>query len=480
MPEIASLSPLLGIDFSNLPEPAERGRRGDKDVTPFGQLVSEQARPTQANGQGQPPVPVHPMPAPLERPVEKPATPPKSRASRPTDQDEPQTSPATPAEDKPSAPPAETRVQRKEHQKTSDDTVQKGQSAEVADKEVDSSTVPADTPVAELTEAIEAAAIEVEAEAIATPVEVTAEHLNEAVATAVPVPADPSKAPAVLLAAMAETPSATASKPDAEAEAVIAALGSATGEARKTTAMATSALLSEAPAAAAAAEAPAPSAAETFAKITARMAETPVATRAAGGEAPAKAPAAADLPKANFGDWIHDFALSQGAHHRSGDLVGSLDRAISAVPTPNLGQDALRPTPLQMLPIEIGMQAMRGVTKFQIRLDPAELGRVDVQLEIKEDGQVKANLVVDRVETLAMLKRDASTLQQAFEQAGLRQSADGLQFSLRGEGQQREGQRDGEPRRNWTAEDEKLMGELPQELALRRVMIPHSSLDLMV
>jgi flagellar hook-length control protein FliK len=133
-----------------------------------------------------------------------------------------------------------------------------------------------------------------------------------------------------------------------------------------------------------------------------------------------------------------------------------------------------------MLPIEIGMQAMRGVTKFQIRLDPAELGRVDVKLEIREDGQVKANLVVDRVETLAMLKRDAHTLQQAFEQAGLRQPPDGLQFSLRGESQQREGQREGEARRNWSPDDEKLMGELPPELALRRVMIPNSSLDLMV
>ncbi|MCA3596074.1 MAG: flagellar hook-length control protein FliK [Methylobacterium sp.] len=190
----------------------------------------------------------------------------------------------------------------------------------------------------------------------------------------------------------------------------------------------------------------------------------------------------AEVSKVNFADWINEFALAQGAMHRSGDLVGSLDRALAAIPTAHAGQDALRPTPLQMLPIEIGMQAVRGVKTFQIRLDPAELGRVDVKLEFKEDGEVKASLVVDRVETLAMLKRDAPTLQQAFEQAGLRQSPDGLSFQLRGEQQGRDGQREngaeGKPDR--AGDSEEAGAQRPAEFVMRRVMIPNSSLDLVV
>lgn len=190
----------------------------------------------------------------------------------------------------------------------------------------------------------------------------------------------------------------------------------------------------------------------------------------------------AEVSKVNFADWINEFALAQGAMHRSGDLVGSLDRALATIPTPHAGQDALRPTPLQMLPIEIGMQAVRGVKTFQIRLDPAELGRVDVKLEFKEDGEVKASLVVDRVETLAMLKRDAPTLQQAFEQAGLRQSPDGLSFQLRGEQQGRDGQREngaeGKPDR--AGDSEEAGAQRPAEFVMRRVMIPNSSLDLVV
>jgi flagellar hook-length control protein FliK len=195
-----------------------------------------------------------------------------------------------------------------------------------------------------------------------------------------------------------------------------------------------------------------------------------------------KGAVAGEIAKVQFADWINEFAFQQGAVHRSGDLVGSLDRALAALPTPHAGQDALRPTPLQMLPIEIGMQAMRGVKTFQIRLDPAELGRVEVKLEIREDGEVKANLVVDRVETLAMLKRDANTLQQAFEQAGLRQSADGLSFQLRGEQQGRDGQRQ-PPAQNqpgWSAEADETGLARPNDIVMRRVMIPNSSLDLVI
>jgi flagellar hook-length control protein FliK len=89
------------------------------------------------------------------------------------------------------------------------------------------------------------------------------------------------------------------------------------------------------------------------------------------------------------------------------------------------------PTPLQLAPLAIGMMALDGAREFQIRLDPAELGRVDVKLTIAEDGRVSASLVVDRVETLAMLQRDARTLERAFDQAGLNADSGSLSFSLR-------------------------------------------------
>lgn len=182
---------------------------------------------------------------------------------------------------------------------------------------------------------------------------------------------------------------------------------------------------------------------------------------------------------AHFADMLEGFT-GHSAVHRPADILAGLDRAVAATAL-NRGAEVSRPTPLQMLPIEIGMQAVRGVTNFQIRLDPAELGRVDVKLQIRENGEVNASLVVDRVETLQMLKRDASTLQNAFEQAGLKQSPDGLTFSLRGEGQQGQQQ---EQRRHGGGSvdglDEIALQAQIGDAAMRRVLIPNSSIDRVV
>ena len=183
---------------------------------------------------------------------------------------------------------------------------------------------------------------------------------------------------------------------------------------------------------------------------------------------------------AHFAEMLDGF-MGSSAIHRPADILAGLDRSVAAQAM-NRTSDVVRPTPLQMLPIEIGMQAVRGVTSFQIRLDPAELGRVDVKLHIQDNGEVKANLIVDRVDTLNMLRRDASTLQNAFEQAGLKQSPDGLTFSLRGEGQQGQQQEQGrQGGRNASdiSDDLALQAQIG-EAAMRRVLIPNSSIDRMV
>jgi flagellar hook-length control protein FliK len=108
--------------------------------------------------------------------------------------------------------------------------------------------------------------------------------------------------------------------------------------------------------------------------------------------------------------------------------------------SPHHDADA-RPTPLNAVPLEIGLRALAGAKRFDIRLDPAELGRVDVRLDIDDSGQVTATLRVDRVETMHLLQRDARTLERAFEQAGLKPSDGGIDISLRDQpGQSNQGQ----------------------------------------
>ncbi|MGB8401577.1 MAG: flagellar hook-length control protein FliK [Bradyrhizobium sp.] len=97
--------------------------------------------------------------------------------------------------------------------------------------------------------------------------------------------------------------------------------------------------------------------------------------------------------------------------------------------------------PLSGLAMEIAASARSGKSRFEIRLDPAELGRIDVRIDVDRNGQVTSHLTVDRPETLSMLRQDAPQLQRALDDAGLTTGNSGLQFSLRD--QSSSGQDDG-------------------------------------
>ncbi len=78
-----------------------------------------------------------------------------------------------------------------------------------------------------------------------------------------------------------------------------------------------------------------------------------------------------------------------------------------------------------------------GSTKhFDIRLDPADLGRIDVKLSIDESGKTSAHLSAEKPQTLELLQRDAPTLTRTLKDSGLELSQNGLNFSLKGQNQQ--------------------------------------------
>jgi len=87
--------------------------------------------------------------------------------------------------------------------------------------------------------------------------------------------------------------------------------------------------------------------------------------------------------------------------------------------------------PLNGLAVQIAATAQSGKSRFEIRLDPADLGRIDVRLDVDRQGQVTSHLTVEKPETLSMLRQDAPQLQQALNDAGLKAGSNGLQFSLR-------------------------------------------------
>ncbi|MCF6343542.1 MAG: flagellar hook-length control protein FliK [Devosiaceae bacterium] len=97
--------------------------------------------------------------------------------------------------------------------------------------------------------------------------------------------------------------------------------------------------------------------------------------------------------------------------------------ALFQQPTQNLN--------LPHIAYEFASNVKAGNSRFQIQLNPPEMGRIDVRMEIDKSGALNARLTVERVETLDLLQRDARALERALSQAGLDSSKTNLEFSLK-------------------------------------------------
>ncbi len=90
---------------------------------------------------------------------------------------------------------------------------------------------------------------------------------------------------------------------------------------------------------------------------------------------------------------------------------------------------------MQTLALHIAARWAKGESRFTIRLDPPELGRIDVNLNVNSHGHAQAVLAVEKPQTLELLLRDAPTLERALKDAGLELGGN-LSFSLKEEGRQ--------------------------------------------
>jgi hypothetical protein len=88
---------------------------------------------------------------------------------------------------------------------------------------------------------------------------------------------------------------------------------------------------------------------------------------------------------------------------------------------------------MEQLALHIAARSARGDSRFTIRLDPPELGRIEVNLNLTSHGHAQAALAVDKPQTLELLQRDASTLERTLKEAGVDLGGN-LSFSLKGEG----------------------------------------------
>jgi chemotaxis protein MotD len=86
------------------------------------------------------------------------------------------------------------------------------------------------------------------------------------------------------------------------------------------------------------------------------------------------------------------------------------------------------------LAVSVAARSLSGARQFDIRLDPPELGHVEVRLSIDAAGKTSAHLSADQPQTLDLLQKDAGSLTRALRDAGLDVSQNSLNFSLRQQG----------------------------------------------
>ncbi|WP_022697025.1 flagellar hook-length control protein FliK [Euryhalocaulis caribicus] len=124
------------------------------------------------------------------------------------------------------------------------------------------------------------------------------------------------------------------------------------------------------------------------------------------------------------GDWAMD-TMNRAADGARADRSAATQQAQTR-PGPHVDAAAVA-----RMAKDIARQANNGSRRFEIRMDPPELGKVEVRLEIGADKKAHAILLAERPETLTDLKQAARALERALADSGLDLQQDSLQFGLR-------------------------------------------------
>lgn len=114
-------------------------------------------------------------------------------------------------------------------------------------------------------------------------------------------------------------------------------------------------------------------------------------------------------------------ALSLGHTAQSANLIATPATAGQAHPATNMVAAHI---------VKFANNSTNGDQTMQIRLDPPELGNVNVRLQIGKDKAIKAHIVVEKPETYLMLQRDAHSLERAMQNAGFDTGSDSISFEL--------------------------------------------------
>ncbi|HEY4112981.1 MAG TPA: flagellar hook-length control protein FliK [Rhizomicrobium sp.] len=170
--------------------------------------------------------------------------------------------------------------------------------------------------------------------------------------------------------------------------------------------------------------------------IAANSTNTQAATSNAGPAAPSHAAPAAQLVDSSQAPQAapaQQPAIAVAAQVPSANPAPRADVVSQPLPPASHAGAAIGTSDIDNLALRIASKIQLGDHHFDIRLDPPELGRVDVHLSVDATGRAEAHIVADKQQSLDVLQRDSGTLHKALKDSGLDVSHNSLNFSLKGQ-----------------------------------------------
>ncbi len=93
-------------------------------------------------------------------------------------------------------------------------------------------------------------------------------------------------------------------------------------------------------------------------------------------------------------------------------------------------------TPAAQVSLQILANVRHGDNIINIQLEPRELGKVDIVMELKADGKTDIFIRADNKDTLELLRADSSILEKSLNDAGIKTESGAINFNLKHDQQQ--------------------------------------------
>ena len=129
---------------------------------------------------------------------------------------------------------------------------------------------------------------------------------------------------------------------------------------------------------------------------------------------------------------LDDFIQSNSNVAANTVETGSATQAAKAASDPAIAHRAVNTAGM-----EIARAAIAGRSRFDIRLDPAELGRIEVRI-VMEKEKLQAKLTVEKPESLDLMLRVRQQLEKLLAAAGIELGENGIDMQLKDDGQNTE------------------------------------------